>query len=115
LAAKSDLVANNPSISTKVSLPKVMAKDDGIGSAGAILVIGKTAAQEKLDAQSAEKLRTDPQGMKPLWLSRVGEVDAQILPRKLKLSLKYSQARTFLSDLEILIRTIFGLKSPAAN
>jgi dTDP-4-amino-4,6-dideoxygalactose transaminase/lipopolysaccharide/colanic/teichoic acid biosynthesis glycosyltransferase len=40
---------------------------------------------------------------------------AQILPRKLKLSLKYSQARTFLSDLEILIRTIFGLKSPAAN
>ena len=40
---------------------------------------------------------------------------AQILPRKLKLSLKYLQARTFLSDLEILIRTIFGLKSPAAN
>ena len=40
---------------------------------------------------------------------------AQILPRKLKLSLKYSQARTFLSDLEILIRTIFGLKSPAVN
>jgi lipopolysaccharide/colanic/teichoic acid biosynthesis glycosyltransferase len=40
---------------------------------------------------------------------------ARILPRKLKLSLKYSQARTFLSDLEILIRTIFGLKSPAAN
>jgi len=39
----------------------------------------------------------------------------QILPRKLKLSLKYSQARTFFSDLEILIRTIFGLKSPAAN
>ena len=40
---------------------------------------------------------------------------AQILPRKLKLSLKYSRARTFFSDLEILIRTIFGLKSPAAN
>jgi lipopolysaccharide/colanic/teichoic acid biosynthesis glycosyltransferase len=40
---------------------------------------------------------------------------ARILPRKLKLSLKYSQARTFLSDLEILLRTIFGLKSPAAN
>jgi len=40
---------------------------------------------------------------------------AQILPRKLKLSLKYSQARTFLSDLDILMRTIFGLKSPAAN
>jgi len=40
---------------------------------------------------------------------------AQILPRKLKLSLKYSQARTFLSDLEILLRTIFGLKSPAGN
>jgi lipopolysaccharide/colanic/teichoic acid biosynthesis glycosyltransferase len=40
---------------------------------------------------------------------------AQILPRKLILSLQYSQARTFFSDLEILIRTIFGLKSPVAN
>jgi dTDP-4-amino-4,6-dideoxygalactose transaminase/lipopolysaccharide/colanic/teichoic acid biosynthesis glycosyltransferase len=40
---------------------------------------------------------------------------AHILPRKLKLSLKYSQARTFYSDLEILVRTIFRLKSPAAN
>src|SRR5437879_13551131 len=52
-----------------------MAKDDGVGSAGAIFVISKTAAQEKLDAESAEKLRTDPQGMKPVWLSRVGDVD----------------------------------------
>jgi dTDP-4-amino-4,6-dideoxygalactose transaminase/lipopolysaccharide/colanic/teichoic acid biosynthesis glycosyltransferase len=40
---------------------------------------------------------------------------SRILPRKLKLSLKYSQARTFFSDLEILLRTLFGLKSPAAN
>jgi lipopolysaccharide/colanic/teichoic acid biosynthesis glycosyltransferase len=38
-----------------------------------------------------------------------------ILPRKLKLSLKYSQARTFFSDLGILFRTVLGLKSPAAH
>src|SRR5437879_13505910 len=74
-ASKSDLVPHNPRICTKVSLPKVMAKGDGVGSAGAIFVISKTAAQEKLYAESAEKLRTDPHGMKPLWLSRVGEVD----------------------------------------
>jgi lipopolysaccharide/colanic/teichoic acid biosynthesis glycosyltransferase len=40
---------------------------------------------------------------------------SQILPQKLKLSLKYSQARTFFSDLGILVRTVLGLKSPAAN
>ena len=40
---------------------------------------------------------------------------SQILPRKLKLSLKYSQARTFFSDLGILFRTVLGLKSPAAH
>jgi dTDP-4-amino-4,6-dideoxygalactose transaminase/lipopolysaccharide/colanic/teichoic acid biosynthesis glycosyltransferase len=40
---------------------------------------------------------------------------SQILPQKLKLSLKYSQARTFLSDLGILVRTVVGLKSQAAN
>jgi len=40
---------------------------------------------------------------------------SQILPRKLKLSLKYSQARTFFSDLGILVRTVLGLKSPAAD
>jgi lipopolysaccharide/colanic/teichoic acid biosynthesis glycosyltransferase len=39
----------------------------------------------------------------------------QILPRKLKLSLKYSRARTFFSDLGILFRTVLGFKSPAAN
>src|SRR3984893_982961 len=39
----------------------------------------------------------------------------QILPQKLKLSLKYSQARTFFSDLGILVRTVLGLKFPAAN
>jgi lipopolysaccharide/colanic/teichoic acid biosynthesis glycosyltransferase len=40
---------------------------------------------------------------------------SQILPRKLRLSLKYSQARTFFSDLGILFRTVLGLKSPAAH
>jgi lipopolysaccharide/colanic/teichoic acid biosynthesis glycosyltransferase len=40
---------------------------------------------------------------------------SQILPRKLKLSLKYRQARTFFSDLGILFRTVLGFKSPAAN
>jgi dTDP-4-amino-4,6-dideoxygalactose transaminase/lipopolysaccharide/colanic/teichoic acid biosynthesis glycosyltransferase len=40
---------------------------------------------------------------------------SQILPRKLKLSLKYSQARTFLSDLGILIRTVLAFKPPSAN
>jgi lipopolysaccharide/colanic/teichoic acid biosynthesis glycosyltransferase len=40
---------------------------------------------------------------------------SQILPRKLKLSLKYSQARTFFSDIGILFRTVLGFKSPAAN
>jgi len=40
---------------------------------------------------------------------------SEILPQKLKLSLKYSQARTFFSDLGILVRTVLGLKSPAAN
>ena len=40
---------------------------------------------------------------------------SQILPRKLQLSLKYSQCRTFLSDLGILVRTVLGIKSPAAH
>jgi len=40
---------------------------------------------------------------------------AQILPKKLELSLKYSQARTFFSDLGILIRTVLSFKSPAIN
>ena len=40
---------------------------------------------------------------------------SQILPRKLQLSLRYLHARSFLSDLGILIRTVLGLKSPASN
>jgi len=42
-----------------------------------------------------------------------GNVEAQyvtrILPRKLELSLEYQQHRTFLSDLGIIFRTVFGL------
>jgi dTDP-4-amino-4,6-dideoxygalactose transaminase/lipopolysaccharide/colanic/teichoic acid biosynthesis glycosyltransferase len=48
-----------------------------------------------------------------------GSVDeqyvTQILPEKLRLSLKYRRARTFLSDLEILFRTVLGFKSPSIN
>jgi dTDP-4-amino-4,6-dideoxygalactose transaminase/lipopolysaccharide/colanic/teichoic acid biosynthesis glycosyltransferase len=40
---------------------------------------------------------------------------AQILPEKLKLSLKYHRARTFLSDLGVLLRTVMGFKSPSMN
>ena len=36
-----------------------------------------------------------------------------MLPRKLRLALQYRQTRTFLSDLEILFRTVLGLKSPS--
>ena len=39
---------------------------------------------------------------------------AKILPIKLKLSLKYARTRTFLSDLEILSRTVLGFQSPSA-
>ena len=39
----------------------------------------------------------------------------QILPEKLQLALKYRRARTFLSDLEILFRTVLGFKSPSIN
>jgi len=38
---------------------------------------------------------------------------AKILPIKLGIALKYSRTRTFLSDLEILFRTVLGLPSPA--
>jgi len=61
----------------KVSPPKIMAEDNGVGSAGPIFVISKTAAQEKLDAESAEEIPTDPQGMKSLWLSGACEIDAR--------------------------------------
>ena len=52
-------------------------------------------------------------------LFQVGSLESQyvarILPKKLELSLKYSQARTFFSDLGILFRTVLGFKSPAVN
>jgi lipopolysaccharide/colanic/teichoic acid biosynthesis glycosyltransferase len=38
----------------------------------------------------------------------------RIMPAKLKLSLKYSRSRTFLSDLEILFRTVLGFQSPSS-
>jgi lipopolysaccharide/colanic/teichoic acid biosynthesis glycosyltransferase len=37
---------------------------------------------------------------------------AKILPIKLEIALKYSRTRTFLSDLEILFRTVLGFQSP---
>jgi len=39
---------------------------------------------------------------------------AKILPIKLKMALKYSRTRTFLSDLEILFRTVLGFRPPPA-
>jgi dTDP-4-amino-4,6-dideoxygalactose transaminase/lipopolysaccharide/colanic/teichoic acid biosynthesis glycosyltransferase len=39
----------------------------------------------------------------------------QILPEKLQLALKYRRIRTFLSDLEIIFRTVLGFKSPSIN
>jgi lipopolysaccharide/colanic/teichoic acid biosynthesis glycosyltransferase len=38
---------------------------------------------------------------------------AKILPIKLEMALKYSRSRTFLSDLEILFRTVLGFESPS--
>ena len=38
---------------------------------------------------------------------------AKILPVKLEIALKYSRSRTFLSDLEILFRTVLGFQSPS--
>jgi len=40
---------------------------------------------------------------------------AKILPFKLELSLNYSRTRTFLSDLEILFRTVLGFPSPSSG
>jgi dTDP-4-amino-4,6-dideoxygalactose transaminase/lipopolysaccharide/colanic/teichoic acid biosynthesis glycosyltransferase len=40
---------------------------------------------------------------------------ARILPPKLQLSLNYHRGRTFLSDIDMLFRTILGFKSPAAD
>jgi FlaA1/EpsC-like NDP-sugar epimerase/dTDP-4-amino-4,6-dideoxygalactose transaminase/lipopolysaccharide/colanic/teichoic acid biosynthesis glycosyltransferase len=39
----------------------------------------------------------------------------KILPIKLALSLKYHRARTFLSDLEILFRTVLGFRAPSSG
>src|SRR5579863_1931952 len=49
-----------------------------------------------------------------LFLANSIEEDyiAKILPIKLKISLKYARTRTFLSDLEILFRTVLGFPSP---
>ena len=41
------------------------------------------------------------------------EYIAKILPIKLEIALKYSRTRTFLSDLEILFRTVLGFQSPS--
>ena len=38
---------------------------------------------------------------------------AKILPIKLEIALKYSRTRTFLSDLEIIFRTVLGFQSPS--
>jgi lipopolysaccharide/colanic/teichoic acid biosynthesis glycosyltransferase len=38
---------------------------------------------------------------------------AKILPIKLEMALKYSRTRTFLSDLEIIFRTVLGFQSPS--
>ena len=38
---------------------------------------------------------------------------SQVLPRKLRLSIDYQQRRTFLSDMQILVRTVFGLARKA--
>jgi dTDP-4-amino-4,6-dideoxygalactose transaminase/lipopolysaccharide/colanic/teichoic acid biosynthesis glycosyltransferase len=40
---------------------------------------------------------------------------ARILPEKLQLSLKYCRARTFISDLRILLRTVLGFKLHTTN
>jgi lipopolysaccharide/colanic/teichoic acid biosynthesis glycosyltransferase len=40
---------------------------------------------------------------------------ARILPEKLKLSLKYRRARTFISDFGIIFRTILGFNSPTVD
>ena len=37
----------------------------------------------------------------------------RIMPAKLKMSLKYSRTRTFLSDLDILFRTVLGFPAPS--
>jgi lipopolysaccharide/colanic/teichoic acid biosynthesis glycosyltransferase len=37
----------------------------------------------------------------------------RILPIKLEIALKYSRTRTFLSDIEILFRTVLGFRSPS--
>jgi lipopolysaccharide/colanic/teichoic acid biosynthesis glycosyltransferase len=52
-------------------------------------------------------------------LFQEGSIETQyiekILPRKLKLALEYERSRTFLSDLEILFRTVLSLASPSVK
>jgi lipopolysaccharide/colanic/teichoic acid biosynthesis glycosyltransferase len=39
----------------------------------------------------------------------------EILPVKLQMSLQYARSRTFISDIEILARTVLGLQAPSAG
>jgi len=52
-------------------------------------------------------------------LFRDGSIEQQyierILPAKLQISLAYAGTRTFLSDLEVLFRTVLGFKSPSTR
>ena len=76
LAAKPDGAADNSAISSKAPLPKRVAEHNSVGSARAIFVLRKAAAEHGLYPQSAEKVRTDTEGMKVLRLSRAREIDA---------------------------------------
>ncbi len=65
---------------------------------------------------------TDPASLQfrnEVQMFREGPIEeqyvTQILPSKLEMSLKYFRARTFLSDVEILFRTVLGFKSPSMN
>jgi len=53
-----------------------------------------------------EELLFQESSMEELYVSK-------ILPVKLEIALHYSRTRTFLSDLEILLRTVLGLPSPS--
>src|SRR5207253_11018379 len=64
LAAKPDGAADNSAISSKAPLPKRVAEHNSVGSARAIFVLRKAAAEHGLYPQSAEKVRTDTEGMR---------------------------------------------------
>ena len=59
------------------------------------------------------KFRNEEQMFRPGSLDE--QYVQQILPEKLRLALKYRRARTFVSDLGILFRTVLGFKSPSTN